>query len=50
MSVASAEIVAFDALRIPAKLGIAKVDSEGGLRSMGNARLAPGEVAFASSA
>lgn len=41
-------IVACDAVRIPAKLGIAKVDKEGGLRSMGNARLGPRDVGLVS--
>jgi hypothetical protein len=47
MSPAIVSIVVFDVLRIPAKLGIASVDSDGGLRSMGNPRLAPGDVGLA---
>lgn len=43
------EIVSFDMLRCPAKLGMANVESEGGLRSMGKARLTPGEVGLGGS-
>ena len=44
MREASVSMVFCDMLRCPAKLGIARVDSEGGLRSIGNAALAPGVV------
>lgn len=49
MSEVNVEIVSFDMVRCPAKLGMASVESEGGLRSMGKARLAPREVGLGGS-